>query len=97
MIIKNKIDKFKLLELASNYGIKSKLGYLLETALIIRKTDSLKDLLLYLDENKEKEVSFLVEGDAEFLRKTSPARVKRWNLLGRFFDEDFIRNAEAYL
>jgi len=38
----------------------------------------------------------LVEGDYDFLMKTSPERIKKWMLLGRFFDEDFIENARLY-
>ncbi|MBI2559458.1 hypothetical protein HYW20_09110 [Candidatus Woesearchaeota archaeon] len=97
LIIKNRIDKFKLLELASNYGIKNKIGYLLETALMIKPMDYLKDLLSYCYSNRDDEVSFLAEGDYEFLSKKSPARVRKWKLLGRFFDEDFIKNAKVYL
>jgi len=97
IIIKNKIDKFKLLELAAKCGIKNKIGYLIETALIIREMPYLRDLLSYLEKNKDMEISFLQEGDYEFLEKTSPKRIKKWNLLGRFFDEDFKKNAEAYL
>ncbi|MBI2542488.1 hypothetical protein HYV80_07330 [Candidatus Woesearchaeota archaeon] len=97
IIIKNHIDKFRLLELASSYGIKNKVGYLLETAFMIRHMNYLTDLLSYLDSNKDNEVSFLVEGDYEFLFKESPQRIKKWRLLGRFFDDDFIRNAKAYL
>ena len=97
IIIKNHIDTFKLLELTSSYGVKNKIGYLLETAMMIKPMNYLKDLLLYLYSNKEYEVSFLVEGDYEFLSEESPARVRKWRLLGRFFDEDFANNAKVYL
>lgn len=97
LMIKNPINKFKLLELAAKYGIRNKIGYLLETALIIRQMPYLKDLLSYLKKSKDSEMSFLQEGDLNFLAKTSPKRIKKWNLLGRFFDEDFKKNAEAYL
>jgi len=97
LIIKNKINKLKLLELASVYGIKNKIGYLIETAMMIKEIDYLKDLIAYLKSNKDNEESFLVEGDYEFLSKESPERVRKWNLLGRFFDEDFIRNSKVYL
>lgn len=97
IIIKNRIDKFKMLEIAYKYGIKNKIGYIIETAMMIKKMPYLKDLLLYLEENKDEEKSFLVEGDYDFLSKTSPLRVKKWNLLGRFFDRDFIENARLYL
>ena len=97
IIIKNHIGKFRLLELASNYGIKNKIGYLLETAMMIKPMNYLKELLSYLDSNKDEEISFLVEGDYEFLSRESPARVRKWKLLGRFFDEDFVNNAEVYL
>lgn len=97
LILKNKINDFKLLELASRYGIKNKIGYLIETAFLIKKISYLKKLRDYLSKNKDAEQAFLVEGDYEFLSKTSPKRIKKWNLLGRFFDEDFFKNAEAYL
>jgi hypothetical protein len=97
IIIKNKVNSFRLLELAANYGIKNKIGYLLETAFMIKKIPYLKDLLAYLEKNKDKEPAFLVEGDYDFLKKTSPERVQKWNLLGRFFDEDFIKNAKVYV
>ncbi len=97
ILIKNRIDKFRLLELASNYGIKNKIGYLLETAMMIKPMNYFKELLSYLDSNKDEEISFLVEGDYEFLSRESPARVRKWRLLGRFFDEDFANNAEVYL
>src|SRR3989344_5919296 len=97
LIIKNKINKLKLLELASVYGIKNKIGYLIETAMMIKEMDYLKDLISYLKSNKDNEESFLVEGDYEFLSKEYPERVRKWKLLGRFFDEDFIRNSKVYL
>ena len=96
IIIKNRIDKFRLLELASNYCIKNKIGYLLETAIMIKPMDYLKELLSYFDSSKDDETLFLVDGDHEFLLKESPARVRKWNLLGRFFDEDFTRNAKVH-
>jgi len=97
LMIKNPINKFKLLETAVKYGIKNKIGYLLETAFIIKPMPYLKDILSHLGKNKENEISFLQEGDYDFLAGTSPKRIKKWNLLGRFFDEDFKKNADAYL
>jgi hypothetical protein len=97
LIIKNKLNKLKLLELASINGIKNKIGYLLETVMMIKEINYLKDLLAYLKETKDKNESFLTGGDYEFLSRESPKRIRKWNLLGRFFDEDFFRNAEAYL
>lgn len=97
LLIKNKVDNFKLLELAILYHVKNQLGYLLETALLIKPIAELKEILNYLKDNKEKEISYLITGDYEFLAKTSPKRIKEWNLLGRFFDEDFIKNAGGYL
>ncbi len=109
VIIKNTIDPFKLLEVAVKYGIKNQVGYLLETALLLNqglkpKQSSnlqampyLKLLLEYLKRGKGRHKQQLVEGDREFLIQTSPPRIKRWNLLGRFFDEDFKALAEAYL
>lgn len=97
IMIKNKINKFKILELATIHGIKNKIGYLLETAFLIKRLDYIEDLLLYLKENKDKKVSLLYDGDYDFLFETSPQRIKKWNLLGRFFDEDFKNIAEVYL
>ena len=97
LIIKNRIDEFKMLEIAAKSGIKNKIGYLVETAMIIRRLPYLKHLLSYLINNKDAKIASLTEGDQDFLMRTSPERVKKWNLLGRFFDDDFRRNAEAYL
>lgn len=97
LIIKNKIDKFRLLELAAKFGIKNKIGYLIETAMMIKRQPYLEEIFSYLEENKDAKELFLTEGDYEFLAKTSPPRIKKWNLLGRFFDEDFRKNAEVYL
>jgi hypothetical protein len=97
LIIKNKLNKFKMLEIAAKFGIKNKIGYLIETAMMIKELPYLKDLLSYFNNNKEKEITFLAEGDYDFLMKTSPERVRKWGLLGRFFDDDFIENARLYL
>lgn len=97
IMAKNQINKFKLLELAAMNGIKNKIGYLLETAIMLKPSFGLKDVLSYLEENKDKEFEFLADGDYDFLMKNSPARVLKWNLLGRFFDDDFKRNAKAQL
>ena len=97
LLIKNDFDKFKLIELAAENKLKNKLGYILEIADMIKPNPKLKEMLEYLSKNKDKEIDFLVEGDYDFLLKTSPARVRKWNLLGRFFDDDFRKNAEAYL
>ncbi|MAG47890.1 hypothetical protein CL617_04755 [archaeon] len=97
ILIKNKINKFKLLELSSMYGIKNKVGYLIETAIMLKKLDYLEDFLDYLKNSKDKEISLLVEGDYDFLEETSPERIKKWNLLGRFFDKDFKKLNEVYL
>ena len=97
LIIKNKINKFKMLEVAAKFGIKNKIGYLIEIAMMIKEMPYLKDLLSYLSENKDLEIAFLAEGDYDFLMKTSPKRIRKWRLLGRFFDEDFIENARLYL
>lgn len=108
LILKNKVNPFSLLELALKYNIKNQIGYLLETSFIIakkfkisEKIEYLKDLLNYLELYKEKEfITLGYDSDnlyKEFLRKTSPNRIKKWNLLGRYFDEDFIKNAEVYL
>ncbi len=105
LLIKNKISKFKLVEIACRYNIYNELGYLVEIATILIKhfkiKQDLNDILDYLKNNKNKEVRYLGEVKdsiyMQFLIKTSPNRIKKWNLLGRFFDEEFIKNAEAYL
>ena len=83
------------------------MGYLLETAFIIgnkfnlnNKIFYLKDLLKYLEIHKNEERILGKEEDEKyklFLRKTRPARMKKWNLLGRYFDKDFISLGETYL
>ncbi len=97
LIIKNKPNKFKMLEIAAKFGIKNKIGYLIETAMMIKEMAYLKDLLSYFSLNKDDEIVSLVEGDYDFLMKTSPERVRKWKLLGRFFDDDFIENARLYI
>jgi len=96
LLIKNKIDKYYLLDLACKFGVKNKLGYLIETANILKELPYLYDLLDYLKASKDEEISYLVEGDADFLMNTSPGRIRKWNLLGRFFDEDFRKLALTY-
>lgn len=105
LLTKNKMSKFKLVEIAYRYNIYNELGYLTEIAAILTKRfkikQDLKDLLHYLKSNKHKEIKYLGEEKdsayMQFLIRTSPKRIKKWNLLGRFFDDDFIKNAEAYL
>ncbi len=97
LLIKNKINKFRLLELASKYDIKNKIGYLLETAFMLKPMPYLKDILLYFKGNIDPEISILYGEDYDFLARTSPLRIRKWNLLGRFFDEDFLKLKEAYL
>ncbi|MBI2110498.1 hypothetical protein HYT51_01840 [Candidatus Woesearchaeota archaeon] len=96
LIIKNKLNKFKMLEVATKFDIKNKIGYLIETAMMIKEMPYLKELLVYFRENKDREIAFLAEGDYNFLMKTSPERIKKWRLLGRFFDADFIEDARLY-
>lgn len=97
LLAKNSANPMKLLELAIKTGTKNKLGYMIETAQMLKRKKEYEQLLSYLDLDKDADLSFLAEGDRDFLEKTSPSRVKRWNLLGRFFDEDFKRNAKVYL
>lgn len=97
LLIKNKINKFKLLELASKYDTKNKIGYLLETAFMLKPMPYLNDILFYFKSNIDPEVSILYGGDYDFLVRTSPLRIRKWNLLGRFFDKDFLKLKEAYL
>lgn len=105
LLLKNNINKFDLIHVAIKNNIKSELGYLIETAMILAKKFDIKkdfrDLLEYLRNNKEKEIKYLgEEKDKEymgFVSKASPKRIRGWNLIGRFFDEDFIRSAEGYI
>jgi hypothetical protein len=97
LLAKNHADQLKLLELAIQSDCKNKLGYILETAQLLKYKEEYRELLRYLKQTKDRKIEALVEGDEDFLTETSPKRVKSWNLLGRFFDEDFRRNAEAYL
>lgn len=109
MIIKNKIDTYNLFYLAKQYGVINQIGYLLETSFaiakkfgIINKINYLKPLLNELEENKEKKQEILGTGTTDkgyikFLEKTSPKRIKKWELLGRYFDKDFIELAKIYL
>jgi hypothetical protein len=98
LFIKNKINPTKLLDLAAQHGIKNKIGYLLETADKIGKLPkSLKHLLQYIKKNKDKSITSLASGDKEFLQETSPKRIKSWNLLGRFFENDWKKLGRTYL
>ena len=103
LLLKNKIDKFRIAELARSKGIINKLGYLIETSIMLAKIKStdLDELLTYLKDNKEHETAFLSgrkdDEYAIFILSTTPDRLKRWNLAGRFFDEDFFKLAEVYL
>src|SRR3989344_5780088 len=106
LLLKNKINPYLLLEISLNKDIKNQMGYLLETAFIIgnkfnlnNKIFYLKDLLKYLEIHKNEERILGKEEDEKyklFLRKTRPARMKKWNLLGRYFDKDFISLGETY-
>ena len=101
LLLKNKINQFKLLELAAQHNVKNEIGYLTETALLIKKKKELIGFLEYLKKSKEKEKKILGEdlGEEyrEFLLKHSPKRIKSWNLLGRYFDRDFKMLMKAYL
>lgn len=101
LLLKNPIDAFRLLELATRWHLKNQLGFLLETALTLGKKKELESLLAYLRKTKERELHLLGEdlgkGYKEFLAKTSPPRMVFWHLLGRFFDQDFKTAARTYL
>ena len=108
LLIKNKVDPYLLLEISIKNGVKNQIGYLLDTSFIIaehfrlfKKISYLRSLLGYYRENKNKERQILGYGDdleyERFLEKTSPKRIKEWNLLGRYFDKDFIAIGERYL
>jgi len=108
ILIKNKINPYELLETASKYDIKNQIGYLLETSFLIakkygllKKMQYLYSILNYFKSKKDKDIRILGQAEEEehikFLKKTSPKRIKEWNLLGRYFDDDFIKNAGIYL
>jgi len=105
LLLRNNIDKFKLVEIAYRYDVNNQLGYLIEIAMMLAKKFKIKkdisNLLDYLRKNKEKRIKYLGEerdsAYREFLLKTSPPRIKKWNLLGRFFDDDFVKIAEVHL
>ncbi|MEK6920720.1 MAG: hypothetical protein AABX82_02465, partial [Nanoarchaeota archaeon] len=82
---------------ASEFHIKNEIGYMIETAFLIKPLPELKKLLSFLKRNKDKKLAFLAEGDYEFLIKTTPERLRNWNLLGRFFDNDFYKKAKVIL
>jgi len=101
LLLKNNINQFKLLELATTYHLKNEMGYLIETAFMIKRKKELVTLLHYLQKSKEKERKILGEDLGEeykqFLMRDSPPRIKSWNLLGRFFDHDFKTLAKGYV
>lgn len=108
LLIKNEVDPYLLLELSIKKGIKNQIGYLLDTSFIIarhfklfKKVSYLRSLLEYYKENKNKEKQILGYEDnfeyKKFLEENSPKRIKEWNLLGRYFDKDFIALGERYL
>ncbi|MBI2666512.1 hypothetical protein HYX13_02775 [Candidatus Woesearchaeota archaeon] len=103
LLLKNKIDLFSLLEMATRWNLKNQLGFLLEIAFTLKKKKELENILEYLRRTKEKEPHLLGEnlnlGEEykEFLVQSSSPRMISWNLLGRFFDEDFKAAARTYL
>ena len=100
-MIKNKIDSFELYRLAYDFGLINKIGFLLETAFIIAKKARkdiiyLRDLLNEFENKREKMIQYMSAfRDKEFLEKTTPKLMKKWNLRGNFSTEDFLK--EAYL
>lgn len=97
LLVKNPANPWKLLELAVQGGWKNELGFLLEIALAHSKNKELSNLLLHLQAVKDEERHLLGEDFGEeyraFLLQESPPRMRSWNLLGRFFDQDFWRSA----
>ncbi len=104
LLLKNEVNEFKLVEAACRHNIMNKLGFLVEVAGWLAAKHKVKRdyarLLAYLNGNKENRVSFLGEEKDEeykkFLEETSPQRLRKWNLLGRFFDADFERIAKVH-
>jgi len=97
LFLKNKIDPLKIVVLACQFRIKNEIGYFLETAFLIKPIPKLRPLLSFLKKNKDRQLAFLAEGDYDFLMKTTPERLKKWKLLGRFFDADFFEKAKVIL
>lgn len=107
IIIKNKIDPYNLFYFAKQYDLINEIGYLLDISFMIAKKlkikiDYLKDLLHKLEQGRQKDQKILGIGATDeeylsFLKKTSPETIKKWNLLGRYFDKDFIELGSLYL
>ena len=105
LLLKNKADPFILAGLCTQNGIGNKMGYLLEvTRLIALKRGRelpLQEFYHHLEKEKTHEEDYLGERRDElyhqFLIKTTPPRLRKWNLLGRFYDDDFFHLSEALL
>ncbi len=101
LIIKNRINYLELYRKAYDFGLINKIGFLLENAFIIagktkKDVGYLKDLLEELKRKKEKTIQyFSTFVDKNFLEKTTPSLIKKWNLKGNFSTSDFFK--EAYL
>lgn len=101
LMIKKKIDKFELYRKACDYGLINKIGFLLNISFIIAKRLKkdivyLKELLNKLKAKKEKKIQyFSTIKDKKFLDRTTPKIMESWNLRGRFFVEDFYKEAYA--
>lgn len=96
VLCKNTVDSFRLLELATLHSCKNTLGYIIEVALMLSSKSQLKNLHTYLWKHKDIGIFTLGIGKDSFLDATSPSRVKKWNLRGRFFDQDFKKLGELY-
>ncbi|MBU0980003.1 MAG: hypothetical protein KJ709_04325 [Nanoarchaeota archaeon] len=104
LLVKKRIDTYRLAEIAFIQGLANKIGYLAETADIILKKSGkemyLQGLTAYLWARRKRRHELLGEekdmGYTSFLHKTTPLRLRRWRLLGRFFDKDFMTLAEVY-
>lgn len=104
LLIKNKVNPLRLLDLALKYNLVNQIGYLVETSIIIAKKHKIKtgleELLEYLASIKQDKDDFITRSDSsyrEFLMATSPPRLRLWRLYGRFYDEDFFELSKVYL
>jgi len=104
LILKNKINKYGLLEIAIKNDLKNKIGFLLDISFLLakkfKKKFYLEEELEYLKKSRNEKISMFGKKDKDyikFLKSKSSERMKKWNLLGRYFDEDFIKIGESYL
>ena len=101
LLIKNKINKFKLYRLAYDFNLINKIGFLLEIAIKISKKinkeiHDIEELYLQFKKDKIKQLDYLTNlKNKKFLDKNTASVMKKWNLRGLFSFNDFYK--EVYL